>query len=179
MFAALRHRDFRWLWASTFCSTSGQWIQNATLGWVTYELTGSGTLLGAVLGVRAIPGYALQRQHRTRRADDVWIAFGMGLGRTALRGLVRSRRAQKARLHGGSCNQLCWLEPGLAQARAAARFSVHYIFRYWHCFRGSYSDLCILQGIDADPSRWNDQRDCQHGQYDGRHAVATCSRLGS
>ena len=55
MFAALRHRDFRWLWAGTFCSTSGQWIQNATLGWVTYELTGSGTLLGAVLGVRAIP----------------------------------------------------------------------------------------------------------------------------
>src|SRR5450631_984967 len=54
MFAALRHRDFRWLWAGTFCSTSGQWIQNATLGWVTYELTGSGTLLGAVLGVRAI-----------------------------------------------------------------------------------------------------------------------------
>lgn len=55
MFAALRHRDFRWLWAGTFCSTGGQWIQNATLGWVTYDLTGSGTLLGAVLGVRAIP----------------------------------------------------------------------------------------------------------------------------
>jgi MFS family permease len=55
MFAALRHRDFRWLWAGTFCSTAGQWIQNATLGWVTYDLTGSGTLLGAVLGVRAIP----------------------------------------------------------------------------------------------------------------------------
>lgn len=52
---ALRHRDFRWLWAGTFCATAGQWIQQATLGWVTYELTGSGALLGAVLGMRAIP----------------------------------------------------------------------------------------------------------------------------
>ena len=54
-FAALRYRDFRWLWTGTFCSTGGQWIQQATLGWVAYEVTGSGTLLGAVLGVRAIP----------------------------------------------------------------------------------------------------------------------------
>jgi len=53
--SALRHRDFRWLWAGTFCATAGQWIQQATLGWVTYELTGSGALLGAVLGMRAIP----------------------------------------------------------------------------------------------------------------------------
>src|SRR5688572_20726027 len=55
MFAALRHRDFRWLWVGTFCSTAGQWVQNATLGWVTYEVTGSGTMLGAVLGMRALP----------------------------------------------------------------------------------------------------------------------------
>lgn len=54
-FTALRHRDYRWLWAGTFCATGGQWIQQATLGWVVYELTGSGALLGAVLGVRAIP----------------------------------------------------------------------------------------------------------------------------
>lgn len=53
--AALRHRDFRWLWCGTFCSTASQWIQQAALGWVVYDLTGSSTLLGAVLGVRAIP----------------------------------------------------------------------------------------------------------------------------
>lgn len=52
---ALRHRDFRWLWSGTFCSTASQWIQQATLGWVVYDLTGSPALLGAVLGVRAIP----------------------------------------------------------------------------------------------------------------------------
>ncbi len=53
--SALRHPNFRWLWAGTFCATGGQWVQQATLGWVAYELTGSGTLLGAVLGMRAIP----------------------------------------------------------------------------------------------------------------------------
>jgi MFS family permease len=53
--AAFRHRDFRWLWCGTFFSTAAQWIQQATLGWVVYDLTGSAALLGAVLGVRAIP----------------------------------------------------------------------------------------------------------------------------
>lgn len=53
--AALRHRDFRLLWAGTFCSTAGQWVQSATLGWVVYDLTKSETLLGAVLSMRAIP----------------------------------------------------------------------------------------------------------------------------
>lgn len=53
--APLRHRDFRRLWTGTFCATAGQWIQQATLGWVVYELTKSASVLGAVLGVRAIP----------------------------------------------------------------------------------------------------------------------------
>jgi len=34
IYTALRHRDFRRLWIGTFCSTGGQWIQQATLGWV-------------------------------------------------------------------------------------------------------------------------------------------------
>ena len=53
--APLRHRDFRRLWTGTFFATAGQWIQQATLGWVVYEVTRSPALLGAVLGVRAIP----------------------------------------------------------------------------------------------------------------------------
>lgn len=51
----LRHRDFRRLWTSTFFATAGQWIQQATLGWVVYDVTGSASVLGAVLGIRAIP----------------------------------------------------------------------------------------------------------------------------
>ena len=57
--AALRHRNFRWLWCGTFFSTAAQWIQQATLGWVVYDITGSAALLGAVLGVRAVPMLAL------------------------------------------------------------------------------------------------------------------------
>jgi len=53
--AAFAHRDYRWLWAGTFFSTAAQWIQQATLGWVIYDLTGSAALLGAILGVRAVP----------------------------------------------------------------------------------------------------------------------------
>jgi len=55
IYTALRHRDFRRLWVGTFCSTGGQWIQQATLGWVVYDVTGSSSLLGAVLAMRAIP----------------------------------------------------------------------------------------------------------------------------
>jgi MFS family permease len=53
--APLRHRDFRRLWAGTFFATAGQWVQQATLGWVVYDVTGSASVLGAVLGMRAIP----------------------------------------------------------------------------------------------------------------------------
>jgi MFS family permease len=53
--APLQHRDFRRLWAGTFFATGGQWIQQATLGWVVYEVTASASVLGAVLGVRAVP----------------------------------------------------------------------------------------------------------------------------
>ena len=54
-FAPVRYRDFRRLWLGTFLATGGQWVQQATLGWVVYEVTGSASLLGAVLGIRAIP----------------------------------------------------------------------------------------------------------------------------
>lgn len=53
--APLQHRDFRRLWAGTFFATGGQWVQQATLGWVVYHVTGSASLLGAVLGIRAVP----------------------------------------------------------------------------------------------------------------------------
>ena len=56
---AFQHRNFRWLWCGTFFSTAAQWIQQATLGWVVYDLTASAALLGAVLGVRALPMLAL------------------------------------------------------------------------------------------------------------------------
>ena len=76
-------------------SWTSQWIQHAALGWVVYEITGSGTLLGAVMGARAIPmillapvsGVAADRYDRRRLmqasqglAAAVNLSFGAALG---------------------------------------------------------------------------------------------------
>lgn len=47
--------SYRWLWLGGIFTFAGQWIQMASMGWVVYELTGSGALVGAVSGVRALP----------------------------------------------------------------------------------------------------------------------------
>jgi len=75
-------------------SWTSQWIQHAALGWVVYEITGSGALLGAVMGARAIPmllltpvsGMAADRYDRRRLmqgaqalSSAVSLAFGAAL----------------------------------------------------------------------------------------------------
>jgi MFS family permease len=54
-FSSLRHRNYRLLWFGTLFSSSGQWIQQVSLGWLTYQVTGSPFLLGAVNGFRSLP----------------------------------------------------------------------------------------------------------------------------
>lgn len=54
-FSSLGYRDYRLLWFGTLFSSSGQWIQQATLSWLTYQMTGSPFLLGAINGVRSLP----------------------------------------------------------------------------------------------------------------------------
>jgi MFS family permease len=54
-FSSLRHLNFRYLWFGTLCMSAGQWIQQVTLGWLLYDLTGSSVLLGLLNGLRAIP----------------------------------------------------------------------------------------------------------------------------
>jgi MFS family permease len=56
--AALKHRDFRLLWAGQFVSTLGTQMQNVALGWQVYLLTGDPLQLGALGLVRAIPTIA-------------------------------------------------------------------------------------------------------------------------
>jgi MFS family permease len=46
---------YRWLWVGGIFTFAGQWIQMASMGWVVCELTGSGALVGAVSGMRALP----------------------------------------------------------------------------------------------------------------------------
>ena len=73
-FAALRVRNFRLLLIGTTLSNAGQWIQQVTLGWLVYELTGSGTALGtinlvrsvAALGLAPVAGSTIDRVGRRR-----------------------------------------------------------------------------------------------------------------
>ena len=44
--SALRHRDFRFLWAATFVSNAGSWMQKMVSSWLVYRLTGSAAWLG-------------------------------------------------------------------------------------------------------------------------------------
>jgi len=47
-FAALRHRDFRMLWAATLLSSTGRWADMVVIGWLTLELTDSALMVGIV-----------------------------------------------------------------------------------------------------------------------------------
>jgi MFS family permease len=74
MFASLRHIDYRYLWSGTLMMSAGQWVQQVTLGWLLYDLTGNSLLLGALNGLRALPflvtgpmaGVAADRMNRRK-----------------------------------------------------------------------------------------------------------------
>jgi MFS family permease len=53
-FASLRVRDFRLLLLGTTLANAAQWIQQVTLGWLVYDLTASGTMLGTINLVRSV-----------------------------------------------------------------------------------------------------------------------------
>lgn len=73
-FSSLRHSDFRYLCSGTFMMSAGQLIQQVTLGWLVYDLTGNSMLLGSLNGLRALPflvtgpmaGVAADRMDRKR-----------------------------------------------------------------------------------------------------------------
>ena len=54
-FAALRHREFRLLWAGQAAASLAMWMDQIARGWLMYELTNSPAQLGLVQGVQAIP----------------------------------------------------------------------------------------------------------------------------
>ncbi len=47
--------NYRWLWGSSLCAYCSMWIQAATISWLAYDITGSATVVGAILAVRVIP----------------------------------------------------------------------------------------------------------------------------
>ncbi|MGD9117416.1 MAG: MFS transporter [Dehalococcoidia bacterium] len=53
-FESLRIRNFRVLLTGTTLSNAAQWIQQVTLNWLVYDLTGSGIILGSINLVRSV-----------------------------------------------------------------------------------------------------------------------------
>lgn len=47
-FHALRYRNYQLLWLGGLFTAAAQWIQQTVLGWVVYDMTGSGSILGAM-----------------------------------------------------------------------------------------------------------------------------------
>jgi len=58
-FTPLRIRNFRWLLVGTILGNASQWIQQVTVSWLVYDITGSGTLLGSVNLVRSVAALGL------------------------------------------------------------------------------------------------------------------------
>jgi MFS family permease len=55
MFAALRHRNYRLYWIGTLIANTGDWMDQIALGWLMWQLTGSGSYLGIMAFCRAFP----------------------------------------------------------------------------------------------------------------------------
>ncbi|MER5437815.1 MFS transporter [Streptomyces sp. NPDC002790] len=73
-FASLRIRNYRLFSMGQFTSVVGNWMQNIAIGWLTLDLTHSGTMLGLVTGARYLPvlllgvwGGLVADRHDTRR----------------------------------------------------------------------------------------------------------------
>ncbi|MEU4659961.1 MFS transporter [Streptomyces sp. NPDC023723] len=73
-FASLRIRNYRIYTLGQTTSVVGNWMQNIAVGWLTLQLTHSGTLLGVVIGARYLPvallgawGGLVVDRHDTRR----------------------------------------------------------------------------------------------------------------
>lgn len=54
-FSSLSYPNYRLLFVGTMGMSAGQWVQQVTLGWLLYDITGSAVLLGALNGLRALP----------------------------------------------------------------------------------------------------------------------------
>lgn len=54
-FHAFRYRNYRLLWLGDLFTAAAQWIQQTVMGWVVYDLTGSGSILGSVNLMRSLP----------------------------------------------------------------------------------------------------------------------------
>jgi MFS family permease len=54
-FSSLRNKDYCYLWTGSLFNKGGQWIQQVTLGWLVWELSGSAMMVGITAGLRSLP----------------------------------------------------------------------------------------------------------------------------
>ncbi len=54
-FDSFRYRDYRFLWAGTFFSSSGFWLQQVVVGWLAYDITRSAFLTSVAMGLDTLP----------------------------------------------------------------------------------------------------------------------------
>jgi MFS family permease len=54
-FSSLHNTDYRYLWIGNLFITSGFWIQQVTLGWLVWELSGSAAMVGITGGLYSLP----------------------------------------------------------------------------------------------------------------------------
>jgi MFS family permease len=73
-FISLRNTDYRYLWVGNLFNMAGFWIQQVTISWLVWELSGSATMVGIAAGLRSLPflfmgplgGVAADRMDRRR-----------------------------------------------------------------------------------------------------------------
>lgn len=98
-FSSLKHVNYRYLWFGTVFMSAGQWVQQVTLGWLVYDLTGSSVLLGILNALRALPflvaspiaGVAADRTDRRRLilvAESVLLVTTVAMGLVILAGFI-------------------------------------------------------------------------------------------
>lgn len=86
MFASLQHRNYRLYWIGSLVANTGDWMDQIALGWLIWELTGSGAYLGLMAFCRAFPilfftlfGGALADRMERRRLMQMTQSFAMVL----------------------------------------------------------------------------------------------------
>ena len=54
-FHSLGYPNFKLLWITSLMVSGGVWLQQVTLGWLAYQMTGSALQVGGILGIRSAP----------------------------------------------------------------------------------------------------------------------------
>jgi MFS family permease len=86
-FRALRHRNFRLFFIGQSLSLVGTWLQQVAMGWLTYRLTGSAWLLGAVafcgsIGILVLGPFAGVIADRVNRRRALYVTQSLLLAQS-------------------------------------------------------------------------------------------------